>query len=131
MTHDSVTAGRPAGRWAATLVWVLKGLLALAFLAAAAAKLSGQPMMVAEFGKIGFGQGFRYLTGVTEVIGSVLLLWPRTAFFGALVLLGVCSGAFLAQIGPLHGDIIHVVVLASLLLLAAWLSRPTWLGRAA
>jgi putative oxidoreductase len=109
---------------------VLKGLLALAFLAAAAAKLSSQPMMVAEFGKIGLGQGFRYVTGATEVTGSVLLLWPRSAFFGALILLGVCSGAFLAQIGPLHGDLIHVFVLGSLLLLAAWLTRPSWLRRA-
>ena len=119
-----------ASRWAVISVWVLKGVLALAFLAAAAAKLSSQPMMVAEFGKIGFGQGFRYVTGATEVTGSVLLLWPRSAFFGALILLGVCSGAFLAQTGPLHGDIIHVVVLGSLLLLAAWLTRPSWLRRA-
>ncbi len=130
MTAHQPTTGRRAGRWAAVLVWVLKGLLALTFLAAAAAKLSSQPMMVAEFDKIGLGQGFRYLTGATELTGSVLLLWPRTAFFGALVLLGVCSGAFLARIWLLHGDLIHVVVLGSLLLLAAWLSRPAWLARA-
>ena len=130
MTDDHATTGHGTGRWAAVLVWVLKGLLALAFLAAAAAKLSSQPMMVAEFGKIGFGQGFRYVTGAIEVTGSVLLLWPRPAFFGALILLGVCSGAFLAQIGPLHGDLIHVFALGSLLLLAAWLTRPSWLRRA-
>lgn len=124
------TTNQQGKRWAVILVWLLKGLLALAFLAAAAAKLSSQPMMVAEFGKIGLGQGFRYVTGATEVTGSVLLLWPRSAFFGALMLLGVCSGAFLAQIGPLHGDVIHVFVLGSLLLLAAWLTRPSWLRRA-
>jgi uncharacterized membrane protein YphA (DoxX/SURF4 family) len=124
------TTNQQGKRWAVILVWLLKGLLALAFLAAAAAKLSSQPMMVAEFGKIGLGQGFRYVTGATEVTGSVLLLWPRSASFGALMLLGVCSGAFLAQIGPLHGDVIHVFVLGSLLLLAAWLTRPSWLRRA-
>jgi hypothetical protein len=63
------------------------------------------------------------VTGASEVTGSVLLLWPLSAFFGALILLGVCSGTFLAQIGPLHGDLIHVFVLGSLLLLVAWLSR--------
>jgi hypothetical protein len=121
---------RKVGRWPTALTWVLKGLLALAFLAAAAAKLSSQPMMVAEFGKIGLGQGFRYFTGATEVAGAALLLWPRSAFFGAVVLVGVCAGAFVAQVGPLHGDLIHVFVLGFLAALAAWLSRPTWLRRA-
>jgi hypothetical protein len=43
---------------------------------------------------------------------------------GALVLLAVCAGAFVAQVGPLHGDLIHVVVLAALVLGAAWTARP-------
>ena len=42
----------------------------------------------------------------------------------ALILLGICAGALVAQIGPLHGDLIHVFVLGALLALAAWLSRP-------
>ena len=105
-------------------LWLLKGLLALAFLAAAWLKLSGNPKMVAEFGEIGFGQGFRYLTGAIEVIGVALLLWPRSAFLGAAVLLGICGGALIAQLGPLHGDIVHVLVLGGLLALTAWLSRP-------
>jgi hypothetical protein len=50
---------------------------------------------------------------------------------GALILLGVWSGAFLVQIGPWHGDVIHVLVLGSLLCLAAWLIRPSSLLRAA
>jgi uncharacterized membrane protein YphA (DoxX/SURF4 family) len=123
----AATPSRKASRWVAVLFWVLKGPLALVFLAVAAAKLSSQPMMVAEFGKIGLGQSFRYVTGVTEVTGAVLLLWPRSAFLGAVILLGVCAGAFLAQAGPLHGDIIHPLVLGSLLLLTAWRSRPSWL----
>ena len=90
-------------------------------------KLSGQPMMVEEFGKIGFGQSFRYLTGVIELVSVGLLLWPRTAFAGALGLCGICAGAFVAQIGPLHGDLIHVFVLGGLSGLAAWLSRPNFL----
>jgi uncharacterized membrane protein YphA (DoxX/SURF4 family) len=110
-------------------VWGLKGLLALAFLAAAYLKLSGNPKMVAEFGEIGLGQGFRYLTGAIEVVGAALLLWPRSAFVGAVVLLGVCAGAFVAQVGPLHGDIVHVFVLGGLLALTAWISRPNALRR--
>jgi putative oxidoreductase len=126
-----LTADRKGRRWFTILTWVLKGFLGLAFLAAGAAKLSSHPMMVAEFGKVGLGQGFRYFTGATEVAGAALLLWPRSAFFGAIILLGVCTGAFVAQVGPLHGDLIHVFVLGFLAALAAWLSRPTRLRGAA
>jgi putative oxidoreductase len=128
MTIQSATNAAP-GLLARTGVWGLKGLLALAFLAAAYLKLSGNPHMVAEFGKIGFGQGFRYLTGAVEVVGAALLLWPRSAFLGAIVLLGICGGAFIAQVGPLHGDMVHVFMLGGLLALTAWISRPTAVRR--
>jgi uncharacterized membrane protein YphA (DoxX/SURF4 family) len=105
--------------------WILRGLLALVFAAAGSAKLAGAPMLVTEFDTIGLGQWFRYVTGLTEIAGAVLLILPRTPVYGALILLGVCCGALIAQLGPLHGDVIHVFVLAALLLLALWLTRRT------
>jgi uncharacterized membrane protein YphA (DoxX/SURF4 family) len=99
--------------------WLLKGAVALAFGAAALLKLSGDPKMVTEFGEIGFGQAFRYLTGAIEVLGAVLLLVPRVARVGALLLLGICGGALVAQIAVLHGDLIHVFVLGALLTVIA------------
>jgi putative oxidoreductase len=118
-------AGAKSGPWAGRAFWALMVLLALVFLLAASMKLFGLPKMVAEFGQIGLGQGFRHLTGTIEISGAVLLLWPRSSFFGALILLGICAGAFLAQYGPLHGDIIHVFVLGGLLAVAAWIARPS------
>ncbi len=103
--------------------WVLRALLALVFAAAGSAKLAGASMLIAEFDKIGLGQWFRYVTGLIEISGAVLLIVPRTAFYGALVLLCICCGAFVAQLGPLHGDLVHVFVLAALILLSLWLSR--------
>jgi len=123
------TEGVAAGSWTGAGTWGLKGLLALVFLYAAYLKLSGDPKMVAEFGVLGFGQGFRYLTGAIEVIGAVLLLWTRSAFLGAITLLGICGGALFAQAGPLHGDIAHVLALGGLLALMAWISRPNELRR--
>jgi putative oxidoreductase len=95
----------------------------LVFGAAGVAKLVGVAMLVAEFEKIGLGQGFRYLTGVTEVIGAALVLMPGFAFYGAILLLCVCGGAFIAQIGPLHGDVVHVFILGTLVALTIWLTR--------
>ena len=113
---------RPS-RWVRIAIWALKGMVAIAFLVAGYLKLSGQPKMVAEFGEIGLGQGFRYLTGGIEVIAAALLLMPRTAFVGAIALLGICVGALIAQLGPLHGDIVHVFVLGGLVALVAWVNR--------
>lgn len=124
----TITARTP-GRWAVIGAWVLKGLVAAAFLGAAFLKLSGNPTMVAHFGEIGLGQGFRYLTGVIEVAAAVLLLVPASSFVGALILLCVCGGAFIAQAGPLHGDVVHVIALGGLTAFAAWISRPAGLFR--
>ena len=121
MTNEQALA---ASRLPTILTWVLKIALALAFGAAAFMKLSSQPHMVEEFEKIGFGPSFIYITGAIEMTSALLLLWPRTAFLGALGLVGISVGAFAAQIGPLHGDLIHVFVLGGLALLAAWLTRP-------
>lgn len=40
-------------------LWIVQVLCAAAFLAAAMAKLTGQPMMVHVFARLGLGQGFR------------------------------------------------------------------------
>jgi putative oxidoreductase len=106
------------------LFWLLKILLALAFGAAALAKLTSQPHMVEEFGKIGFGGWFLSFTGGVELLCAVLMLIPRTAFLGALGFVGICVGALAAHLLYLHGDLIHVAVLGALSLVAVWLSRP-------
>ena len=103
-------------------LWLFKGIIALAFVAFGTFKLTGAPMMVHEFGIIGLGQWFRYFTGACEVGGAVLLMVPATWRLGALVVLGVSVGAFLAQALVLHGDIIHTLVLIALTGLMAWLA---------
>lgn len=111
---------RPRYFW---VVWGLRVVLALLFAGAALAKLSGQPMMVVEFQTIGLGQGFRIFAGMVELVAAGLLLWPRTTLIGAGLMLCVLAGAFVAQIGPLHGDVIHVMVFAAAVILTIWLTR--------
>jgi putative oxidoreductase len=111
------------GRPKAIGFWVLKILFGLAFIAAGCAKIYGPPAMVAEFDAVGLGQWFRYFTGALELIGAILLLTPRTTAFGALLLAGICGGAFFAQFFALHGDIVHTIVMAIILLAIAWTRR--------
>jgi uncharacterized membrane protein YphA (DoxX/SURF4 family) len=122
MTNASVSQPKPS-RFATVALWIVKILVAFAFAAAAFLKLSGDPKMVTEFGEIGFGQGFRYATGIIELVGAGLMLLPRTALVGALTLIGICAGALVAQLAVLHGDLIHVFVLGGLLVVIAVRSR--------
>jgi uncharacterized membrane protein YphA (DoxX/SURF4 family) len=104
-------------------IWVLRVLLAALFLFASSMKITSQPMMVAEFGQVGLGQWFRYFTGALELVGAVALLVPRVSVPGALLLLLVDIGAFVAQVFALHGDWIHTVVIGALLALLIYLQR--------
>ena len=104
-------------------IWILRVLVGLLFLAAAAMKLTSQPPMVAEFQTVGLGQWFRYLTGSLELIGAVAVLTPRTSIIGAVILLLVDMGAFIAQVTILHMDWIHTVVIGALIGLLIHLQR--------
>jgi putative oxidoreductase len=119
----SLAATAPPSRSKVIGFWVLKVVFGLAFMAAGGAKIYGPPAMVAEFDAVGLGQWFRYLTGTLEIIGAILLLMPGTTGFGALLLAAICGGAFLAQLFALHGDIIHAIVMALVLLAIAWTQR--------
>lgn len=128
MTTDPTADGGP-GRRTRIALWIVKGLMALVFLYAGGAKLLGTEKMVTEFGHLGFGQGFRYLTGVIEVVAVILLFVPRMDFYGGVLLMGICGGAFISQIAVLHNDVIHTVVLGLMALAVTWFGRPAWLFR--
>ena len=104
-------------------LWALKIVVALIFLAAAGSKLSGQEMMVAEFDKVGLGQGFRYVVGLIEFAGAVLLLVPKTMRYGATLLLCVSLGACIAQAIRIHMDVIHTFVFMAV---TGWLTWTGW-----
>ena len=106
-------------------IWALRLVLGLAFLFFSFMKLSGQPNMVAEFETVGLGQWFRYFTGLLELIGGLAVLIPRWSALGALLLIVVDLGAFVAQVAILHVDWIHVVVIGALLTLLVYLQRDT------
>jgi uncharacterized membrane protein YphA (DoxX/SURF4 family) len=110
-------------RFGMIALWVLRILVAAPFLLAAYMKFIGQPMMVEDFATIGVGQWFRYLTAVLELVGGLAVLVPSISVFGAILLLCVDIGAFFAQAFVLHGDVIHTIVLAVLLLLLIYFQR--------
>jgi uncharacterized membrane protein YphA (DoxX/SURF4 family) len=67
-------------------------IIALAFLAAAIVNLSGPPAIRAEFAKWGYPAWLRVAVATVELIGSILLVTPRTQWLGASILLAVTLG---------------------------------------
>jgi uncharacterized membrane protein YphA (DoxX/SURF4 family) len=113
-----------SGKGLKVTLWVLQIVAALAILAAGGAKLAGAPQMVAVFEKVGVGQWFRYVTGGLEIVGAVALLVPRSAFYGAALLLAVMAGAVFTHLAVIGGNPAPAVVLLGLTGAIAWLRRP-------
>ena len=123
-----VAPARP--RWTSAALWFVWGLLALAFVAAGGAKLYGVPMLVEEFQHIGLGQWFRYVTGGLEIIGAILLLLPRKAAFGALLLICIMIGAVISHLFVIGGSAVPAIVLLALNAVVAYAERGqiAWLA---
>lgn len=101
----------------------LRILLALAFLAAGGAKLFDAAPMIQVFDQVGVGQWFRYVTGLLEVSGALMLVFRPTRLFGALVLAAVSLGATAAHLTVLGGSPVPALVLLTLCGLVVWMHR--------
>jgi uncharacterized membrane protein YphA (DoxX/SURF4 family) len=101
----------------------IRALVSAAFLAAGLAKLAGAAMMVATFETIGWGQWFRYLTGIIEVGAAVLLWVPGMRALAALALVCTMIGAVIAHLAVLGPSPLPAAVLGVLAGLLLWRER--------
>jgi len=74
-------------------VWVLTLLLVLMFTNAGIRKFPESGGWTRMFRNAGFPDWFRILIGVIEVTAAALLLFPRTAAYGAITVIVVMIGA--------------------------------------
>jgi uncharacterized membrane protein YphA (DoxX/SURF4 family) len=98
----AATRGAAIGRPLDILLWCVQASLALVFVGAGLAKLMGKPETVALFSAVGVGQWFRYVTGVLELTGAVLIMVPRSRRAGAALLATIMAGALTAHLFILH-----------------------------
>jgi putative oxidoreductase len=74
--------------------WTIRAGVALVYILFGTDKFgSGAGHWVQLFREIGIGDWFRYFTGAVEVLGALLVLIPRTALLGLLVLAATMCGA--------------------------------------
>ena len=73
--------------------WLLRLVAAIILLQTLFFKFTASPESVYIFTKVGLEPWGRIGSGITELIAAILLLVPRTTWLGALIALGVMSGA--------------------------------------
>ena len=122
------------------LSWGLRGLAALILLQTLFFKFTAAPESVYIFSTLGMEPWGRIGSGIAGLIASILLLIPSTAACGALLSLGVISGAIffhLTKLGialPLVGDRGELFTLAVIVFAASagvlYLHRHELPGRA-
>jgi putative oxidoreductase len=108
------------------VLWTVQVLLAVMFVLVALPKLLGDPTAVAGFKTIGFGQWFRYLTGVCELAGAIGLLIPRLSGLAAIGLVGLMVGATLTNLFLVPGAAPVAVVTVLLGVVFAVIARARW-----
>lgn len=88
--------------------WIVRIVAAVILLQTLFFKFTAHPDSVYIFTQLGLEPGGRIGVGILELITAILLLIPRTAWLGALIGLGIISGAIfghLTQLGiNVNGD---------------------------
>ena len=105
--------------------WILTALLVLMFANAGIRKFFENGGWTWMFRHVGFPDWFRIVIGVVETAAALLLLLPRTAAYGALIVIVTMVGAIgtnLAAHMPLRGLVPATVSLlvAAIVLAARW-----------
>jgi hypothetical protein len=105
------------------LSWTLRGIAAAILLQTLFFKFSGAKESVYIFSTLGLEPWGRIGSGIIELIASILLLMPKTVVYGAILSLGVISGAIVSHLTRLgitlpavddHGELFTLAVIVFL-----------------
>jgi uncharacterized membrane protein YphA (DoxX/SURF4 family) len=105
--------------------WILSVLLAALFVFAAIGKLTAQAMVVTMFHQFGYTRWFMTFVGILELIAGIAILVPRTAVWGAALMMVIMVGAIVTEVvhGTL-GQLAMPVIVLVLATVAGSLRRP-------
>ena len=85
----------------AIAVWVLRIIAAIIMLQTLFFKFTASDESVYIFSQLGMEPWGRIASGVLELVASILILIPRTTFFGAVLAIGLMLGAIGAHLTKL------------------------------
>lgn len=128
MTDATLSPTQP--KWMTITGWVLTGLFALFMLGASITPKFFMPdIAAASMAATGWSSDKTLLLGVLELSCLVLVLFPRTALFGAVLMTGYFGGAIATNLRvdmPLFGYTLFAVYLGLVMWGGLWLRSP-WL----
>ncbi|MEZ4805330.1 MAG: DoxX family protein [Bacteroidia bacterium] len=88
-----------------SILWIFKFLAAVILLQTLYFKFTAHPDSVYIFKTLGVEPFGRVGAGISELIASILILVPKTSFYGALMGMGIMIGALLSHIFVLGIDV--------------------------
>jgi putative oxidoreductase len=103
--------------------WILQFVLAALFAIQGIVKLGGSQAWISRFNTWGYPDHFYLLVGLAEASGAILLLIPKLAKFGALLLIGIMVGATVTHLIPHESQVATTLVLTALLVVVLYLRR--------
>ena len=102
------------------LLWISRIVAAIIMLQTLFFKFIAAPESVYIFDKVGLGAPGRIGSGVAELIASLLILFPKTSVYGAVLAVGVMAGAIASHLTILgievmgdHGQLFIYAVLVT------------------
>jgi putative oxidoreductase len=108
------------GRQDVLISWILRLAVSVVFLSVGASKFDSTGYWVKLFDQIGFGAWFRYLTGILQVAGALLVLLPRAFPIGIGLLACTMAGAvgiWIVRFGAPQNAIIPGLALVALVVI--------------
>lgn len=103
------------------LLWISRVVAAIIMLQTLFFKFTAAPESVYIFDKVGLGAPGRIGSGVAELIASLLILFPKTSVYGAVLAVGVMAGAIASHLTILgievmgdHGQLFIYAVLVTI-----------------
>ena len=110
-----------------TAIWIVRVLLFAVFLLQGLDKFGSRPLWIQIFEQIGWGQWFRYFTGIVETAGAIAMLVPALTPVAVLLLGSAMVGALLTHVlvvgtGPAT---VTVAILLGLILVIGWSWRSS------
>ncbi|MEM8567634.1 MAG: DoxX family protein [Bacteroidota bacterium] len=80
------------------LKWILSIIVALTFILAASGKFNPSGNMADNFERWGYTTTLMFIVGIAEGLGGLLLLIPKTRYWGVIILMPVMIGASITHL---------------------------------
>lgn len=106
----------------AIIGWTLLGLVSVFLGKGAIEKIVGTQEMVGNFAYMKL-EKYRVITGVGELLGVILLMYPMTSLYGLLLVTSFMSAATVIHLSLMNGAKTYIPVLVGILSVAGYFLR--------